>query len=74
MNEAARSAAFKEEKIMSYLKIFSAKMANKLRKEGFWIVGTEPNMKKPWLDVFLFEDCEAIRQRLYELSEHKQEE
>lgn len=53
---------------MKIYKIFSATMASKLRKAGFWIIGTEPNMKKPWLDVFLFEDTPEFQQKLTELT------
>lgn len=51
-----------------YFKCFSARMANALRKKGFWIEGTEPNLKKPWLDVFLFKDTEELRTAIAELS------
>lgn len=51
-----------------YFKCFSARMANALRKKGFWIEGTEPNLKKPWLDVFLFNDTHALREAIRELS------
>ena len=44
-----------------YFKCYSVKLANYLRKQGFWIVGTEPNYKKPQFDVFLFMDCQELR-------------
>lgn len=53
---------------MKIYKIFSSTMASKLRKSGFWIIGTEPNMKKPWLDVFLFEDTPEFQQKLAQLT------
>lgn len=53
---------------MKIYKIFSSTMAYKLRQAGFWIVGTEPNMKKPWLTVFLFEDTPAFQNELTKLS------
>lgn len=53
---------------MKIYKIFSSTMASKLRKAGFWIIGTEPNMKKPWLDVFLFEDTPEFQQKLAQLT------
>ena len=46
---------------MNYFKCYSSKLANYLRKQGFWIVDTEPNMKKPQYDVFLFEDTADLR-------------
>ena len=40
-------------------KIYSSKVAGALCRRGFKIIGTEPNPKKPWLDVFIFEDTDA---------------
>jgi hypothetical protein len=51
---------------MKVYKVFSAKMAHNLRKKGFWIIGTEPNMKAPQFDVFLFEDTEELQQAISE--------
>ena len=36
-------------------KIYSSKIAGLLCRQGFFVIGTEPNPKKPWLDVFIFE-------------------
>ena len=47
---------------MTYFKCFSAKLANYLKKQGFYIIGTEANMKKPQYDVFLFEDTKELRE------------
>lgn len=44
-----------------YFKCFSARLAHYLRKQGFYIVGTEPNLKKPQFDVYLFENNEALK-------------
>ena len=44
-----------------YFKCFSARLASKLIKSGFKPVRTEPNMKKPQYDVFVFEDSEELR-------------
>lgn len=49
---------------MAYFKCYSARLASYLRKQGFWIVGTEPNLKKPWFDVFLFEDTPELRKAI----------
>lgn len=46
---------------MQIFKCYSSKLANYLTKLGFEIIGIEANMKKPWLDVFLFEDSVALR-------------
>lgn len=59
---------------MKIYKIFSATMASKLRKAGFWIIKTEPNMKKPWLDVFIFEDTPEFQATLSRLTAELQHE
>lgn len=41
-------------------KIYSSRIANELKHRGFWIIGVEPNMKKPWFDVFLFEATDEM--------------
>lgn len=46
---------------MKIFKCYSGRIANELRHKGFWIIGKEPNMKKPWFDVFLFEDTPELR-------------
>lgn len=43
------------------VRVFSANLAGYLRERGFLIVGTEPNKRKPWLRVFLFEDTEDFQ-------------
>lgn len=46
---------------MNYFNCYSAKLAGFLRKNGFKIVGTTINLKKPQYDIFLFEDTEELR-------------
>ena len=46
---------------MIYFKCYSAKLAGYLRKQGFKIVSTTVNLKKPQYDVFLFEDTLELR-------------
>lgn len=48
-------------------KIYSSKVAGKLCRLGFRIIGTEPNPKKPWLDVFIFEDTDQFEEALTEI-------
>lgn len=48
-------------------KIYSSKIAGILCRQGFKIIGTEPNPRKPWLDVFLFENTEALNQAFNEI-------
>lgn len=45
-------------------KIFSRSIAIELRKKGFKIIKTEPNYKKPELDVYFFEDTPGFREVL----------
>lgn len=47
---------------MQIFKCYSSKLAYYFNKLGFRMIGTEPNMKKPWLDVFLYEDTTELRQ------------
>lgn len=46
---------------MKYFNCYSANMAGYLRKNGFKIIGSRVNLKKPQFDVFLFEDSEELR-------------
>ena len=42
-------------------KVFTKKLAIKLREEGFQILRTEINSKKPQFDIYCFEDTPALR-------------
>ena len=42
-------------------KVFTKRLANLLCQQGFKIVGTEINNRKPWLYVYLFENSEALQ-------------
>lgn len=42
-------------------KCFSIKLAQYLCNEGFVLLRTEPNRKKPWLNVFVFKDTDALQ-------------
>lgn len=46
---------------MKIFKCYSSKLAHKLIKAGFKMLDIEPNLRKPWLDVFLFEDTAQLR-------------
>lgn len=48
-------------------KIYSSKIAGALCRRGFKIIGTEPNPRKPWLDVFIFEVTDAFNQAFDEI-------
>lgn len=49
-------------------KIYTKKMAYKLRQAGCVIVGTEPNKQKPQFDVYLFRDDEKFREEMTRLN------
>lgn len=50
-------------------KVFTLKLARQLCDQGFKIIGTVPNAKKPWLNVYLFEDTQEFQQALKLLRE-----
>lgn len=52
-------------------KIFSKKIAYELRKKHFKIVGTEPNMNRPELDVYLFQDSDELEAALDEILKNR---
>lgn len=54
---------------MPYYKIFTKKLANLLCQQGFQVVGTEINNKKPWLYVYLFEDSDELREAVQNCKE-----
>lgn len=47
---------------MKEKKIYSSKIAGELCRKGFRIIKTEPNPKKPWFDVFIFEETQPLIQ------------
>ena len=49
-------------------KVFTRKLAIKLREQGFKIVKTEVNSRKPEFDIYCFEDTPELRQAVAELS------
>lgn len=48
-------------------KIYSSKIAGQLCRRGFKVIKTEPNPHKPWLDVFIFEETDALNQAFDEI-------
>lgn len=48
-------------------KIYSSKIAGVLCRKGFRVIRTEPNPKKPWLDVFVFQETEELNQAFDEI-------
>lgn len=49
-------------------KVFTRKVAYMLVEKGFNVIGTENNLKKKHLKVYLFEDTLEFRKALTELS------
>lgn len=49
-------------------KVFTRKLAVKLRERGFKIVETQINQKKPQFDIYCFEDTADLRQAVAELT------
>ena len=49
-------------------KVFTKRLAIKLREQGFKIVKTEVNNKKPQFDIYCFEDTEELRQAVADLT------
>ena len=49
-------------------KVFTRRLAIKLREQGFKIVRTEVNSKKPQFDIYCFDDTPALRAAVEELS------
>lgn len=43
-------------------KVYSSKIAGLLCRQGFKVIKTEINPKKPWLDVFVFEETPELLQ------------
>lgn len=49
-------------------KVFSMKLARELGMRGFKFIGTEPNRKIPWYNVYLFEDTPSLRKAITEIN------
>ena len=49
-------------------KVFTKRLAIKLREQGFKIVRTEVNNKKPQFDIYCFEDSEELREAIKTLT------
>ncbi len=49
-----------------YYKVFTKRLANLLCEQGYRVVGTEINNRKPWLYVYLFENTEDLRASIEE--------
>lgn len=53
---------------MKEFRIFKRQLALDLRRAVFKIVRVEPNEMKPYFDTYYFEDTEAFRQALANLT------
>lgn len=60
---------------MNYKLVFNRRIAVELRKLGYEIIDTQPNHNNPKLDVYVFEDTEALNKDFTkvanELKRHK---
>lgn len=52
---------------MKTFKVFSKKRAIVCISNNCKLLYTEPNLKKPWLSVFVFEDTDKLHEILTEL-------
>lgn len=49
------------------IKVFTKRIALELRRCGFRIIGTEPNINRPEFDVYLFENTDECYNAFQEL-------
>ena len=49
-------------------RIYTKSVALELRKRGFKIIGTEPNINKPEFDVYIFEDTQRFKEALTDIT------
>ena len=52
-------------------KIFNRRLALELRKRGFNIINTEPNIYKPEFNVYIFEDSTELQSALTDITQLK---
>lgn len=57
--------------IENTFKVFTKKLAIKLREQGFTIVETVVNSRKPQFDIYCFEDTPELRQAVERLSKSR---
>ena len=53
--------------------VFTRKMAYELRKLGFKIIRTEPDMKRPEFDNYVFEDSVELQKAMAQISNRRYE-
>ena len=53
--------------------IFTKKMAYELRKRGFKILRTEPDINRPEFDNYVFEDSDELQKAMAEISNKRYE-
>lgn len=52
-------------------KVYMNWLAYELRQEGFPIIRTEINPKKPQFDVYVFKDTELLREAITRITQHQ---
>lgn len=53
--------------------VFTRKMAYQLRKLGFKIIRTEPDVKRPEFDNYVFEDSVELQKAMAQISNRRYE-
>lgn len=53
--------------------VFTRKMAYELRKLGFKIIRTEPDVKRPEFDNYVFEDSVELQKAMAQISNRRYE-
>lgn len=53
--------------------VYTRKMAYELRKLGFKIIRTEPDMKRPEFDNYVFEDSVELQKAMAQISNRRYE-
>ena len=51
--------------------VYTLRVANELVKRGYKIIDTGINIQKPQYTVFYFEDTEALRAEIADITAHK---
>lgn len=49
---------------IDYYVVFTRKLRNKLKDQGYEVRGRLPNKDKPWLDIYLFESTDELKDEI----------
>lgn len=56
---------------MNYYYVFALRVADRLIGRGFKCFGTRPDIKNPNYNIFLFENCQEVRDAVWEICQEK---